>query len=172
MAAKESLMQTIDEIESTAKEKLLDAFAEVRENFIRVFRSLFTQEDNCDLILTDPHDPLESKIEIIAQPKGKKPLVITQLSGGERTLTALALLFALYLLKPAPFCILDEVDAPLDDTNIGKFNGMIRQFSKESQFILVTHNKQTMAAVDIIYGITMPEQGVSKVVPVDFRSLN
>ena len=119
-----------------------------------------------------PDKPLESKIEIIAQPKGKKPLIINQLSGGEKTLTALALLFALYLLKPAPFCILDEVDAPLDDTNINKFNSMIRQFSDKSQFILVTHNKQTMSHVDMIYGITMVEQGVSKVVPVDFSNLN
>jgi chromosome segregation protein len=137
-----------------------------------VFRSLFTEDDTCDLTLTQPDNPLESPIEIIARPKGKRPLVIDQLSGGEKTLTALAILFALYLLKPAPFCVLDEVDAPLDDTNIGKFNGAIRQFSQESQFIMVTHNKATMASVDVIYGVTMQEPGVSKVVPVDFRSLN
>jgi chromosome segregation protein len=166
------LLATIGEIESTAKDKFLEAFAQVRENFIKVFRTLFTEEDNCDLRLQDPSNPLESKIEIIAQPKGKRPLVIDQLSGGEKTLTALAILFALYLLKPAPFCILDEVDAPLDDANIGKFNKMIRDFSNNSQFILVTHNKSTMSAVDVIYGVTMKELGVSKVVPVDFRDLN
>ena len=170
--SRETLLTTISEIENTAKEKLMEAFTHVRTNFIEVFRTLFREEDQCDLVMLSPENPLESKIEIIAQPKGKKPLVINQLSGGEKTLTALALLFALYLLKPAPFCILDEVDAPLDDTNIGKFNAMIRQFSDKSQFILVTHNKQTMSHVDRIYGITMAEQGVSKVVPVDFSGLN
>ena len=119
-----------------------------------------------------PEDPLDSPINILARPKGKKPLTINQLSGGEKTLTAIALLFAIYLIKPAPFCILDEVDAPLDDANVGKFTHMIRQFSDNSQFIIVTHNKQTMSAVDVIYGVTMQEAGVSKLVPVDFRSLN
>ena len=109
---------------------------------------------------------------ITAKPKGKRPQSINQLSGGEKTLTATALLFALYLLKPAPFCIFDEVDAPLDDANIEKFNKIIRKFSKESQFIIVTHNKQTMAAVDVIYGIFMQEQGVSGVSAVDFRDLD
>ncbi len=115
---------------------------------------------------------LESRIQIMARPKGKRPQVIDQLSGGEKTLTAISLLFALYLYKPAPFCILDEVDAPLDDANIEKFNKIVRDFSLDSQFVLVTHNKNTMASVDIIYGITMQEEGISKVVPVDFRSLN
>jgi chromosome segregation protein len=172
LEAKNSLLATMNEIEMSAKDKFMDAFAQARENFIKVFRSLFTEEDNCDLRLQDTNNPLESKIEIIAQPKGKRPQVIDQLSGGEKTLTALAILFALYLLKPAPFCILDEVDAPLDDANIGKFNKMIREFSSNSQFILVTHNKSTMSAVDVIYGVTMQELGVSKVVPVDFRDLN
>ena len=92
--------------------------------------------------------------------------------GGEKTLTATALLFSIYLIKPAPFCILDEVDAPLDDANVSKFTNMIRQFSENSQFIIVTHNKMTMSSVDVIYGVTMQEPGVSKLVPVDFRSLN
>jgi chromosome segregation protein len=147
------------------------AFTEVRTNFQKVFRTLFTEDDKCDLVLLDEDNPLESKIDIIAKPKGKRPQIIDQLSGGEKTLTATALLFALYLLKPAPFCIFDEVDAPLDDTNIDKFNKIIQQFSKESQFIIVTHNKQTMSHVDVIYGVTMQEQGISKVVPVDFRNL-
>jgi chromosome segregation protein len=146
------------------------AFNEARENFIKVFRSLFEEDDTCDLLLTDPQNPLESRIEIIAKPKGKRPLSINQLSGGEKTLTATALLFSLYLLKPAPFCIFDEVDAPLDDANIAKFNNIIKDFSANSQFIIVTHNKKTMSAVDIMYGVTMV-QGVSKVVPVDFREL-
>ncbi|HQU76944.1 MAG: chromosome segregation protein SMC [Chitinophagales bacterium] len=171
LQAKESLLTTIDEIDQTARDKFEEAFNQVRQNFVEVFRSLFTEDDDCDLILKDGYDPLEADVEIIAKPKGKKPQVIDQLSGGEKTLTAMALLFALYLIKPAPFCILDEVDAPLDDNNIMKFNNMIRRFSDNSQFIIVTHNKRTMSQVDVIYGVTMAEQGISKVVPVDFRNV-
>ena len=171
LTAKENLIQTMKEIEETATQRFLESFAQVRENFITVFRTLFTEEDTADLLLSNPANPLESDINIIAKPKGKRPQTIAQLSGGEKTLTATALLFALYLLKPAPFCIFDEVDAPLDDANIEKFNKIIRQFSKDSQFIVVTHNKATMAAVDTIYGVYMPEQGVSAVTPVDFRKL-
>ncbi|MBK6904442.1 MAG: chromosome segregation protein SMC [Saprospirales bacterium] len=168
--AKEDLMETIKEIEETATAQFLESFDKARLYFIDVFRSLFTEDDNCDLILLDPNDPLESDIEIVAKPKGKRPQTINQLSGGEKTLTAIAMLFALYLLKPAPFCVFDEVDAPLDDTNIEKFNRIIKKFSKESQFIIVTHNKATMAAVDTIYGVYMQEQGVSGVSHVDFRN--
>jgi chromosome segregation protein len=171
LGAKDSLLKTISEIETTAKEKFMESFDQVRENFILVFRSLFTEDDNCDLILLDEENPLESDIEIVAKPKGKKPRSLSQLSGGEKTLTATALLFALYLLKPAPFCIFDEVDAPLDDANIQKFNKIINKFSKDSQFIIVTHNKATMAAVDVLYGVYMQEVGVSGIAPVDFRSL-
>ncbi|MCB0630222.1 MAG: chromosome segregation protein SMC [Saprospiraceae bacterium] len=167
--AKDSLIETIKEIEETATTQFLEAFEQARVHFIEVFRSLFTEDDNCDLVLLEPENPLESKIEIVAKPKGKRPQTISQLSGGEKTLTATALLFALYLLKPAPFCIFDEVDAPLDDANINKFNRIIKKFSKESQFIIVTHNKLTMAAVDTIYGVFMASQGVSGVSPVDFR---
>ena len=169
--AKESLLTTIGEIDDVAKETFIEAFEKIKENFIKVFRSLFTEEDDCDLILSNPDNPLESKIEIMAKPKGKRPLSINQLSGGEKTLTATSLLFAIYLIKPAPFCIFDEVDAPLDDANIDKFNNIIQKFSADSQFIIVTHNKRTMASTDIIYGITMIEQGVSRVVPVDLREL-
>lgn len=171
LSAKNDLIQTIKEIDSNAKERFLESFHQIRENFIKTFRILFTEDDDCDLILIDPENPIDSDIEIIAKPKGKKPLTINQLSGGEKTLTATALLFSLYLLKPAPFCIFDEVDAPLDDTNIAKFNKIIEEFSKNSQFIIVTHNKQTMASVEVLYGVTMIEQGVSRVVPVDFRTL-
>ncbi len=170
--ARESLLQTIQEVETTANQKFLDTFNAVRENFQKVFRALFTEEDFGDLILENPENLAETGIDIIAKPKGKKPSSIGQLSGGEKTLTATALLFAIYLIKPAPFCILDEVDAPLDDANVGKFTKMIQEFSDNSQFIIVTHNKQTMSAVDVIYGVTMQEPGVSKLVPVDFRSLN
>lgn len=172
VTAKDSLLSTIEEVELTANSKFKETFDLVRENFGTVFKALFTPEDSCDLRLTDPDNVADSGIEIYAQPKGKKPSTLTQLSGGEKTLTSTAFLFAIYLIKPAPFCILDEVDAPLDDANVGKFTKMIRQFSDNSQFIIVTHNKQTMAAVDVIYGVTMQEPGVSKLVPVDFRSLN
>ncbi|GAB2536057.1 chromosome segregation protein SMC [Rufibacter soli] len=169
--AKLQLLDTIAEIDTVAKEKYLTAFDQIKENFIRVFRSLFTEEDTCDLYIADPSNPLESKIEIMARPKGKRPLTINQLSGGEKTLTAISLLFAIYLLKPAPFCIFDEVDAPLDDANIDKFNNIVKKFSGDSQFIVVTHNKRTMVSTDVIYGITMLEAGVSRVIPVDLREL-
>jgi len=172
VTAKDSLLQTIQEVEATANQKFLDTFNQVKENFIKVFKALFTEEDQCDMILENPENLAETGIDIIAKPKGKRPSSITQLSGGEKTLTATAMLFAIYLIKPAPFCILDEVDAPLDDANVGKFTNMIRRFSETSQFIIVTHNKMTMSAVDVIYGVTMQEPGVSKLVPVDFRSLN
>ncbi|MEJ5144181.1 chromosome segregation protein SMC [Sphingobacterium sp. MYb388] len=171
LEAKESLMATIKEIDDTAEVQFMFTFNSVRDNFIKVFRSLFNEEDSCDLILTDPSKPLDSDIDIIARPKGKRPLSINQLSGGEKTLTSTALLFSLYLSKPAPFCIFDEVDAPLDDTNIDKFNNIIRDFSKNSQFIVVSHNKKTIASTDIIYGVTMVEQGVSRVVAVDLRDV-
>ena len=171
LKAKESLFNTIAEIEAVASTTFMDAFNKIKEHFIRVFRSLFTEGDECDLRLVDPNNPLESDIDIIAKPKGKRPLTINQLSGGEKTLTATALLFSMYLLKPAPFCIFDEVDAPLDDANIDKFNNIIRNFSKDSQFVIVTHNKRTMTSTDVIYGITMVEKGISRVVPVDLREL-
>ncbi len=171
LEAKESLEQTIKEIEDTATGKFLESFGKVRENFKKVFRSLFKEDDDCDLYLEDETDPLESNIKIMAKPKGKRPQSISQLSGGEKTLTATALLFSLYLLKPAPFCIFDEVDAPLDDANIDKFNNIIQEFSKDSQFIIVTHNKSTMAFMDVIYAVSM-EDAASLVVPVDFRDFD
>jgi chromosome segregation protein len=169
--AKDSLLKTIEEVEATANQKFLETFNNVKEHFIRVFKTLFTEDDHCDLVLENPENLAETGIDVIARPKGKRPTSLTQLSGGERTLTATALLFAIYLIKPAPFCILDEVDAPLDDANVGKFTNMIRQFSDNSQFIIVTHNKMTMSTVDVIYGVTMQEPGVSKLVSVDFRNL-
>jgi chromosome segregation protein len=170
--SRQTLLDTINEIDRTASAQFLTAFALIRDNFKRVFQHLFNEGDSCDLDLEASEDPLEAPINIFAKPKGKRPLSINQLSGGEKTLTAVALLFAIYLLKPAPFCIFDEVDAPLDDANIDKFNNIIREFSKDSQFIIVTHNKRTMAATHVMYGVTMEEQGVSKVLPVDLKALN
>ncbi|MCB9044022.1 MAG: hypothetical protein H6554_09700 [Chitinophagales bacterium] len=170
LQSKKSLLDTMQEIENTAVNLFMDAFNQVRDNFQKVFRKLFTEEDQCDLTLTNPDDPLESAVEIIAKPKGKKPSTIDQLSGGEKSLTAISLIFGLYLLKPAPFCILDEVDAPLDDVNVEKFSQMIREFSDNSQFIVITHNKNTMVSVDVVYGI-VAQDGVSRAVPVDLHEI-
>ena len=168
--AEKSLNKTIIEIEKTATTRFLAAFEDIREHFKVVFTTLFKEGDTCDLFLEEEERPLDSKIKIVAKPKGKRPKSLSQLSGGEKTLTAIALLFSLYLYKPAPFCIFDEVDAPLDDANISKFNNIIREFSKNSQFIVVTHNKATMAAVDVLYGVFMQEPGISEVAQVDFRN--
>lgn len=161
------LRQTIKEINDTAQERFLSTFNEIRTNFKTVFSTLFNEDDECDLILEeDKADPLESKIEIIAKPRGKRPSAISQLSGGEKTLTAIALLFAIYLVKPSPFCILDEVDAPLDDANIERFARILQRFSRDTQFIIITHNKLTMEKARMMYGVTMPETGISKLVAV------
>lgn len=169
LEAKISLEETIKEVEEAASTKFIDSLNEIKVNFKKVFQGLFSEDDDCDIILMDTDNPLEARIEIVAKPKGKRPKSISLLSGGEKTLTAASFLFALYLLKPAPFCIFDEVDAPLDDVNVQKFNKIIRQFSADSQFIIITHNKLTMAEVDILYGVFLKEQGVSGVSAVDFR---
>jgi chromosome segregation protein len=170
VTARDNLMATIHEIDTSAKTKFLFTFEQIRENFVGVFRHLFTEDDFCDIILEDPESPLDCGIQIVAKPKGKRPQTLQQLSGGEKTLTAIAFLFAIYLIKPAPFCIFDEVDAPLDDANIEKFSRIIRQFSHESKFIVVTHNKGTMAEVNAIYGVFMEELGVSNLSRVDFSA--
>ncbi len=169
--AKKDLLKTIQTLDERATTQFLTAFDQIRENFKEIFRTLFEEDDDCDIVLIDPDNPLDSDIEVKAKPKGKRPKTLRQLSGGEQTLTATALLFSLYLLKPAPLCIFDEVDAPLDDKNIEKFNRLIEKFSGNSQFIIITHNKLTMASVDVIYGIYMDEPGVSNLAVVDFSSL-
>ena len=165
--AEQTLLDTIEEINATAAARFVATFEQVREAFERLFVDLFGENATATLIL-DGDDPLEAPIEVKARPKGKKPSTINQLSGGEKTLTAIALLFAIYLVKPSPFCILDEVDAPLDDANIDRFMNLIRSFATSTQFILVTHNKLTMEAADRMYGITMPEPGISRLVGVKF----
>ena len=165
--AEKQLLETIEEINTTATERFNETFEKIRTNFQTVFKTLFFEDDYCDLIIEeDVEDPLEARIEIKAQPRGKRPSGISQLSGGEKTLTAIALLFAIYLVKPSPFCVLDEVDAPLDDANIERFAKMIKNFSKETQFIIITHNKKTMSKAEMMYGVTMPETGVSRLVGV------
>jgi chromosome segregation protein len=165
--AEKQLRETIAEINETATRRFNDTFEKIRVNFQSVFNTLFQEDDYCDLLIEqDVDDPLEAKIEIRANPRGKRPSSINQLSGGEKTLTAIALLFAIYLVKPSPFCVLDEVDAPLDDANIERFSRMIRNFSDETQFIIITHNKKTMSKAEMMYGVTMPETGVSRLVGV------
>lgn len=165
--AEATLLSTIDEINKTARERFDETFEKVREAFQQLFKQLFGEKASADLLL-DGDDPLEAVVEIKARPKGKKVAVLSQLSGGEKTLTAIALLFSLYLVKPSPFCILDEVDAPLDDANIQRYMHLIRSFTDRTQFILVTHNKLTMEAADRMYGVTMPTPGVSRLVGVRF----
>ena len=167
--SEKDIVKTIEEINNTAQQLFTDTFSKIRENFINIFRGLFNPGDEADLRIEESADPLEAKIEIVAKPKGKRPTSIELLSGGEKTLTAIALLFAIYLVKPSPFCILDEIDAPLDDANIDRFTKIIKDFSKDTQFIVVTHNKRTMEAADTLYGVTMQEEGVSKLVSVRFN---
>ncbi len=169
LESEKTLLQTIEEINATAQKQFLDIFEQIRDNFITTFKGLFDEGDECDLRLEDGVDPLEARIEIVAKPRGKRPTSIDLLSGGEKTLTAIALLFAIYLVKPSPFCILDEVDAPLDDTNIDRFTRIIRRFSDNTQFVIVTHNKRTMESANAMYGVTMEEEGVSKLVSVRFN---
>jgi chromosome segregation protein len=170
--SEKTVMETIDEINMTAQKQFLETFKLIRENFITTFKELFDEGDECDLRLEEEQpDPLEAKIEIIAKPRGKRPTSIDLLSGGEKTLTAIALLFAIYLVKPSPFCILDEVDAPLDDSNIDRFARILRKFSDNTQFVIVTHNKRTMEAANAMYGVTMEEEGISKLVSVRFNEV-
>ncbi len=169
--SEKDLIKTINEINETAQQLFLETFEKIRQNFTLIFQTLFNPGDEADLILEEGIDPLEGKIEILAKPKGKRPTSIELLSGGEKTLTATALLFAIYLVKPSPFCILDEVDAPLDDANIDRFTKLIKEFSEKTQFIIVTHNKRTMEASETMYGVTIQEEGISKLVGVRFEEI-
>lgn len=161
----QDLQQAINRINRTTRKRFLETFTLVNEKFQEVFPRLFCG-GKAELRLTDEQDLLETGIEIIVQPPGKKLSNVMLLSGGEKALTAVALIFAIFLIKPTPFCLLDEVDAPLDDANIGRFNEMVREMSAISQFIIITHNKATMAVADTLYGITMEEPGASRLVSV------
>ncbi len=163
--SKEQLLDTIRAINATTTEMFNETFQKVNANFQDMFKRLFGGGE-ARLELVDAGNILESGIDIVARPPGKKPQVISLLSGGERTMTAVALLFALYQVKPSPFCVLDELDAALDDANIGRFVGVVQDFLRESQFIVITHNQKTIAAADVLYGVTQERKGVSKVVSV------
>jgi chromosome segregation protein len=165
VAARQSLQQAIREIDGTAQAMFLETFTAVRANFLTVFQTLFGGGE-CDLRLSIEGDPLESEIEIHAAPRGKRTQRIHLLSSGERTLVAVSLLFSIYLTKPSPFCLMDEVDAPLDDSNVGRFTTLLDEFKHSSQFLVITHNPRTMQAADAVYGVTMQEPGVSTIVGV------
>jgi chromosome segregation protein len=165
VAARQSLLQAIKEIDGTARALFTETFNAVSANFVHVFQTLFGGGE-CELRLSDPDDPLESEIEIHAAPRGKRTQRIHLLSSGERTLVAVSLLFSIYLTKPSPFCLMDEVDAPLDDANVGRFLLLLDEFKHQTQFLVITHNPRTMQAADTVYGVTMQELGVSTIVGV------
>ena len=169
-AARSDLLDSIQRINAAASAAFQQVFDQVRDNFRRIFVTLF-EGGEADVWLEDPSDPLDSPIEISASPRGKRTQRIHLLSGGERALTALALLFAIYLAKPSPFCVMDEVDAPLDESNIGRFTAMLEQFKSETQFIVITHNARTIEAADHVYGVTMQEPGVSTLVALELKDL-
>ena len=168
LEARDTLKQTIVELNRKARKQFMDAFERVRGHFRESFVRFFGGGE-ADLVLSEGDDPLEAHISIVARPKGKKLQNISLLSGGEKALAAVALLFALYREKPGPFCILDEVDAMLDDANVQRFVEVLKQFSSETQFLVITHNKRTMEAADALYGVTMEEPGVSQLVAVRFE---
>ena len=167
--AEKTINETIENLDGEAETKFMNTFTAIQENFTKTYSSFFDGGEG-HLRLVGEDDPLEAEIEIIARPPGKKTQTLRMLSAGEKALTAIALLFAIYLVKPSPFCILDEVDAPLDDTNIGMFAKVLKEFSNKTQFIVVTHNKLTMEKANYMYGVTQAEEGVSKIVSVKFSS--
>ena len=167
IVSKEELLNVIEKINRETTVLFAETFKQVQTNFREMFKELFGSTAKADLILLDEGDPLECGIEVIAKPPGKKLQSITLLSGGERSMTAVALLFSIYMVKPSPFCVLDELDAPLDESNIGRFLKVLDRFVDQSQFIIVTHNKRTMNRADVMYGVTMEEFGVSK--PIGMR---
>ena len=168
--ARDDLVKAITEINRTARKRFVETFEEVRRNYIAVFQTLF-KGGRADLKMIKTDDPLESNLQVTAQPTGKVIDTVSLLSGGERCLTALSLLFAVYLVKPSPFCVLDEADAPLDDANIGRFVNMLREFSRNTQFLVITHNKLTMETANHLYGVTMMEPGCSSIVSVSFHDV-
>jgi len=166
--SKNKLVETIDEINETSQTLFRDTFEQVRKNFAFTYGKISGGGES-DLQLVDSEDPLESGIDIIARPPGTRLKSVTLLSGGQRTMAAVALLFAIYMVKPSPFCVLDEIDAALDDANIGRFCDTLHGFTDKSQFLIITHNKRTISNADTVFGVTMPEKGVSKLLSMRFN---
>jgi chromosome segregation protein len=166
--ARTQLLEVINRINTQTKDMFVETFGRIRDNFRAMFTEVFGG-GKADLRLVDEGDVLESGIEIVARPPGKQLQSISLLSGGEQTMTAVALLFAIYQVKPSPFCVLDELDAPLDESNINRFLRIVQRFLVHSQFIIITHNKRTIGMADVLYGVTMEEQGISRIVSVKFH---
>jgi chromosome segregation protein len=166
--AKEQLLDVINRINIQTQQMFSETFQKIRENFQSMFTEIFGG-GKADLILVNEGDVLESGIDIVARPPGKQLQSISLLSGGEQTMTAVSLLFSIYQVKPSPFCVLDELDAPLDESNINRFIRVLQRFLHHSQFIVITHNKRTIGMADVLYGVTMEEQGVSRIVSVKFH---
>lgn len=167
LESEKSILETIQKLDITARKQFKEVFEQIRQNFGKTY-GLFFPNGSGDVRLTGDSDPLEAEVEILSRPKGRDMKSLRSLSAGEKALTAIALLFAIYLVKPSPYCILDEVDAPLDDQNVARFTQALKHFTERTQFIIVTHNKLTMEAADYMYGVTMQEEGVSKIVSVNF----
>jgi chromosome segregation protein len=168
VSAKAQLLEVINRINTQTREMFRETFEQIRQNFRAMFTEVFGG-GKADLVLLDENDVLESGIDIVARPPGKQLQTISLLSGGEQTMTAVALLFSIYQVKPSPFCVLDELDAPLDESNINRFIRVLQRFLAHSQFIIITHNKRTIGMADVLYGVTMQEQGISKIVSVRFH---
>jgi chromosome segregation protein len=171
LAAKEQILSLITNLNDKSGELFRETFRKADENFRKMFTKLFNGGEARLVLLENAEDPLECGIDIIARPPGKRPQSVTLLSGGERTMTAVALLFAIFMIKPAPFCMLDELDAALDDANIGRFVDALKEFLDRSQFLIITHNQHTIAGSDIVYGVSQQEKGVSRIISMKLRDI-
>ena len=167
-ASKNALVADIDEINATSQKLFSETFEQIRKNFAFTFQKIFGG-GTADLRLVESEDVLDSGIEIVARPAGTVLKSLSLLSGGQRTMTAVSLLFAIYMVKPSPFCVLDELDAPLDDANIGRYTDMLKEFTRYSQFLVISHNKRTMSAAQTLYGVTMQERGVTRLISMRFN---